>query len=250
MDIWLYPAFGLIAAAYASVGFGGGSSYLALLQLAGMPFLPLRATALLCNLTVVSGGSWLYLRRGHLRCRKVLPLVLTSVPMAYLGGRLPVEAAVFYPLLGASLTVAALLMWRRPPTTERPAGSTVRNLGTWSGPLLGGAIGLLSGVVGIGGGVFLAPVLHLLRWDTPVRIAATASVFILVNSVAGLAGQLARPGLEIDWSGTLGLLLAVFIGGQLGSRLGTGVLSPTWIKRGTAVLIFAVGWRVLGWWPF
>lgn len=248
MDYWLWPVFALVAAAYASVGFGGGSSYLALLQLAGLPFLPLRATALLCNLTVVSGGSWLYFRAGHLRPRRVGPLVLASVPMAYLGGWLPVAASTFYTLLGISLMTAAALMWYRPARPQIGPGTKAVHPIISMG--LGGAIGLLSGVVGIGGGVFLAPVLHLLRWDTPVRIAATASLFILVNSAAGLAGQLANPELHLDGLRTLGLVLAVFIGGQIGSRLSTRCLSPRWIKRLTAVLIFFVGWRVLGGWPF
>ena len=248
MDGWVYPLFALIAALYASVGFGGGSSYLAVLQLVGMPYLPLRATALLCNLTVVSGGSWLYYRRGHLAWRKVLPLVGVSVPMAYLGGRLPLSADLFYVLLGGSLMAAAVLMLYRSLSPQE--GGELRSYPAALPVLLGGSIGLLSGLVGIGGGIFLAPVLHLLRWDTPVRIAATASLFIGVNSLAGLLGQLANPALRIDWTTTGGLLLAVFVGGQLGSRIGSGRLSAVWISRGTAVLIFVVGWRILGGWPF
>ena len=248
MDFAIYPVFALIAAVYASVGFGGGSSYLAVLQLLGIPFLPLRATALLCNLTVVSGGTWLFFRRGHLPWGKVWPLVATSVPMAFVGGRLPIGAGLFYGLLGGALVAAAALMWFRSFHVRREIKMRQYPIGYAS--ILGGAIGFLSGMVGIGGGIFLAPVLHLLRWDTPVRIAATASFFILVNSAAGLAGQLLRPDFYVDGWMAAGLMVAVFIGGQIGSRLGSGRLSPVWIRRTTAVLVFVVGWRVLGGWPF
>jgi uncharacterized membrane protein YfcA len=109
---------------------------------------------------------------------------------------------------------------------------------------LGGGIGFLSGIVSIGGGIFLSPVLHLLNWDQAKRISALASVFILVNSVSGLAGQLMQNSV-IDWKFVAPLLVAVFVGGQVGSRLGAKKFNEIYIKRITAVLIFAIAFKVL-----
>jgi len=234
--------FFVVALLYASVGFGGGSSYLALLALFGVSFLSLRATALLCNIVVVSGGVWLFHRRGFLHWRRVSPLVVVSVPLAFLGGLLPIRELWFFLLLGGTLLVAALLMWVRPV----PGGTVgLRTFPPWVNLLIGGGIGFLSGVVGIGGGIFLAPVLTLTRWGSPKAIAATASLFILLNSLAGLAGQLQHPELRLEAPFLLPLLGAVFLGGQVGSRLGAGPLSHQALKRATALLIAFVALRIL-----
>ncbi len=109
----------------------------------------------------------------------------------------------------------------------------------------GGIIGFISGMVGIGGGIFLAPLLHLTNWDSPKKIAATSSFFILVNSIAGLIGQYQNPKLSIDFKLITLLLTTVFIGGQIGSRLNTRTFSPYFIKKITAILIVTVGLRIL-----
>ncbi len=109
----------------------------------------------------------------------------------------------------------------------------------------GGFIGFVSGMVGIGGGVFLAPLLHLIKWDSPKKIAATASFFILVNSIAGLLGQYSNPDFEINWSLTSILIITVLIGGQLGSRLSNRFLNPIQLKKATAILIAFVSLRIL-----
>lgn len=242
----IYILFFFIAALYASVGFGGGSSYLAVLALFGVNYLAMRSGALLCNIVVVTTGTYIFHKNGYLDWRKALPLTITSVPMAILGGYLPIKERTFFLLLGSTLVLAALLTWWRPgssPTKEEQATkgtrSQVFNLTVGSG------IGFLSGMVGIGGGIFLAPVLYLTRWAEAKTIAATASLFILVNSIAGILGQMAKPDFQIDWKFTLPLMIAVFLGGQLGSRLGAIKLPSLWVRRATAILIFYIGIQLL-----
>lgn len=236
---WLLPfLFAAIAFVYASVGFGGGSSYLALLALAAIPFQEMRLVALICNIIVVSGGTLIFYQNGHINFRKILPLVAVSVPAAYLGAKMRISQETFFHLLGASLLLAATLLWFQPQRREdnpetRP--QPVRD------GLLGGAIGWLSGMVGIGGGIFLSPVLHFFRWDTARKIAATASVFILVNSISGIAGQLSHLPPEVNWMRIALLGAAVLVGGQLGSRVSAGRFNPVLIRRWTAVLVFVAG---------
>ncbi|MFD2999530.1 sulfite exporter TauE/SafE family protein [Pontibacter toksunensis] len=237
--------FFMIAFVYASVGFGGGSSYLAILALYGLPFKELRLIALLCNVVVVTGGTILFIRNKHVNWRKIIPLVIASVPMAFVGAMLRIEQRTFFILLGCSLLVAALLLWFRTrpdnaiKTTAPDKKSYVQD------GALGGTIGFLSGMIGIGGGIFLSPLLNLIGWDTPKRIAATASFFILVNSVSGIAGQLTHLPPSIDFSRILFLCVAVFAGGQLGSRMAIKRFNPLVIRRMTAALIFVAGIEVL-----
>ncbi|MFW2387357.1 MAG: sulfite exporter TauE/SafE family protein [Polyangiales bacterium] len=239
--------FLLTAVLYSSVGLGGGSTYNALLVLADTDYRVLPSIALVCNLIVVSGGVWQYRRSGDLSLGFALPFVALSLPMAWFGGSVPIQRDTFILLLGLSLLAAGLTMWFQTPETKatRAGSKSVRWL---IGLPLGGAVGFLSGMVGIGGGIFLAPLLHLLRLAPPKRIAATASFFIMVNSLAGLAGQASKQGsvahlerlLDYVW-----LAGAVLIGGQVGSRLGTQALSGHTVKRLTAVLVLYVAARLL-----
>lgn len=231
--------FLLIAMIYSSVGFGGGSSYLALLALTGLSFPLIRTSALLCNIVVVAGGSYIFYREGKLDLRKSLPFLLTSVPLAFLGGFFRISERQFFITLGISLVVASFFLWFHPDRQVRVQSGNLLLNGT-----IGGAIGFLSGLVGIGGGIFLAPVLHFLRWDEPRRIAALASVFILVNSISGLFGQLLQQS-AIDWNFVWPLLVAVVIGGQIGSRLGARTFHALYVKRITAVLILVAGTKIL-----
>jgi uncharacterized protein len=243
---FLVFSFFVVALIYSSVGFGGGSSYLALLALPifAIAFPLIRSTALFCNIIVVTGGVFIFYREGKLSFREVWPYLIGSVPMAYVGGFWPIQQNTFFILLGVTLVVVPFLLWvqahenfeqRKPVLSE-------------SNPIkiiLGGAIGLLSGLVGIGGGIFLSPILHLLRWSDAKRISALASVFILVNSIGGLAGQFKRGIPELSWKFLVPLLVAVFIGGQIGSRLGARKFNPVYIKRITALLILIAGLNIL-----
>ena len=251
-------AFGMIALLYAAVGFGGGSSYAALLALAGTDYLLLPVIALVCNILVVSGGTWRFAREGQIDWRRSWPLLAASVPCAWLGGRLPVSPLVFVSLLGGALLVAGLLMIVRPWLEARAipmpaggaAGASLCGTGEQRGVLLaaGGGIGLLSGMVGIGGGIFLAPLLHLARWAPARAIAGTAALFILVNSFAGLAGQVAKRGAlgAADLAPYVGLFVAVVVGGQIGSWLGATRLRARQIEIATAILVLFVAVRLLG----
>lgn len=248
MEHWeLLIFFFGIAVLYSSVGFGGGSSYLAILALYGIEYRLLRATALLCNITVVSGGTYIFYKKGYLKWRKMLPLVLVSVPMAYIGGSLRITQTTFFILLSFALIFAAFLMliqsFKTNEVEKKSTNNSSSNMLFNAG--IGGSIGFLSGMVGIGGGIFLAPVLHLLKWDGAKTIAATASFFILVNSISGLLGQMTHPDFHLNWQFAGMLMVAVFVGGQVGSRLGAVWFSPNWVRRMTAVLILFVGLRIL-----
>ncbi len=237
-------AFFGIALVYASVGFGGGSSYLALLAQPFFLLLPdvIRPTALLCNIVVVTGGTIVFYREGKIDWKEVWPFLVASVPFALLGGMWKLEQNVFFIILAISLLVAAVLLWINPQRNEKTVPALA---GVPSKMVLSGGIGLLSGLVSIGGGIFLSPILHLLNWNEAKRISALASLFILVNSIGGLAGQWLRGGLRLEWSFLLPLLIAVLAGGQIGSRLGAVKFNPIYIKRITAVLIFVAAVHIL-----
>ncbi|OAD44800.1 sulfite exporter TauE/SafE family protein [Polaribacter atrinae] len=235
--------FFTVAILYSSVGFGGGSSYLAILALTGIVFTQIRATALLCNIVVVSGNVFLFYHQKKIDWKKVIPLILLSIPFAFLGGKLKISQHVFFILLGFTLLFAAITMWVSKKIISSDEKQT--NLKPIKNASFGGVIGFISGMVGIGGGVFLAPLLHLTNWDTPKKIASTASVFILVNSLAGLLGQYSNPDFIIDWSLTSILLITVFIGGQIGSRMSNNYFSPIQLKKATSILIAFVSLRIL-----
>lgn len=231
-----------VAILYSSVGFGGGSSYLAILAMTGIAFTQIRSTALLCNIVVVIGNVFLFSQAKLYHWKKVIPLVLLSVPLAFLGGYLRISQTFFFILLGFTLFFAAITMWvskRISNSSESKSNNFAKNA------TYGGIVGFVSGMVGIGGGIFLAPLLHITNWDVPKKIAATASLFILVNSISGLAGQYFNPDFFIDWNLTGILLITVFIGGQIGSRLSNKFFSPIQLKRATAILIAFVSIRIL-----
>ncbi|MEL6706641.1 MAG: sulfite exporter TauE/SafE family protein [Pseudomonadota bacterium] len=237
-------AFLVTALLYASVGFGGGSTYAALLAWYGLDYRLLPLVALACNIAVVAGSTVRFARAGATPWKGALLLTALAAPAALLGGLTPVDEASFLALLGASLVLSGVAMFL--PVSDAQAQEPTR-LAKFA-PLVAAPIGYLAGVVGIGGGIFLAPLLHLARWNSARAIAATASLFILVNSAFGLVGQLLKQGPgafsgAIDAS--LPLLVAVVIGGQVGSLLAVRVLPVRWVRWLTAVLVVAVGARLL-----
>ena len=237
--------FFLIALIYSSVGFGGGSSYLALLAFYALPFKEIRLIALLCNIIVVSGGTILFIRQKSVNWRKIIPVIAISIPLSYVGARLKISEQFFFILLGSTLLIASIFLWVDTARWKQNAFNEKEKNNWIQNGFLGGTIGFISGMVGIGGGIFLSPLLNILKWDKPKKIAAAATIFILANSLAGIGGQLS------NWSGLpdiyqIGFLcLAVFLGGQIGSRIGIKWLPQLAVRRITAVLVFVAGVEVL-----
>lgn len=243
----LAALFGLTAVLYASVGFGGGSTYNALLALWGVDYRILPAIALLANIIVVVGGTIRFHRAGLVPWRRLRPILILSAPLAWAGGRTPISESAFTGLLGLSLAAAGLLLLFHPERHDDLPETQSRVLT----PLIGAGVGFLSGLVGIGGGIFLSPIMHLVGWARAKRIAASASVFILVNSIAGLAGQLMKlgdPGRAQALEGYWLLAVAVLVGGQIGSHIGIKLLPASLVRRVTAVLILYVAARLIGQW--
>lgn len=248
--VLLAALFFLVAVLYASVGFGGGSTYNALLVLSGTEFYAIPAISLSCNILVVSGGLYHYHRAGLLKLNSLMPFIILSVPMAWLGGHMQVTESTFVGLLGLVLLVIGVQLIRT--SLYQSTHRQIHHINPWLlGIPAGGIIGLLSGIVGIGGGIFLAPMLYLTAWSEPRKISAMASGFILVNSIAGLSGQLMKRG---DWSpggewlAAWPLFLAVLAGGQIGSRISVRFLPEQWLKRLTGMLvIYVAGSLLLRW---
>jgi uncharacterized membrane protein YfcA len=237
-------AFLVTALLYASVGFGGGSTYSALLALSGLDYRLLPLVSLACNIVVVTGGSIRFARAGLTPWKKALVIVALGAPASFLGGLTPIKETTFLTLLGASLVLTSLFMLV--PVRENAEGAPTR-FARWM-PLAAAPLGYFAGLVGIGGGIFLSPLLHLARWHEARGIAATASLFILVNSLFGLAGQMVKNGPDLFGQAigaALPLLIAVVIGGQVGSLMATRLLPPQWIRWLTALLVLVVGVRLL-----
>lgn len=241
---WLPPAFFATALLYASAGFGGGSTYNALLSLAGLDFKLLPIISLACNIVVVSGSTVRFARAGIMPWKRALVLSLIAAPLAFLGGLTPIKEATFLFLLGLSLVGAGLALFVPKSQNE---GAPPAALARWM-PLAVAPLGYLAGLVGIGGGIFLAPLLHLTRWAGARAIAATTSLFILINSLSGLVGQLAKNGpdrLAEALGPALPLLIAVVLGGQIGSLLASRLLPERVIRWLTAALTIWAGSRLL-----
>lgn len=241
----LIPLFFLTAVLYSSAGFGGGSTYIALLLLFAVPYPLVPKLALLCNLCVVSGACLYYFRSGLYRNSRILPFIVASIPFAYLGGRLPIGRELFTILLGLSLAAAGIRIFIQ--TRAYQSKNQPRGPHDWLiGLPIGAVMGLLAGLVGIGGGIFLAPILFSLRWAHAKEAAAAASLFIFVNSIAGLIGQFSKDPVGIDLLAVIPIMLAVVIGGHLGNRIGFQLISKLQLQRITAGLILFVSARLIG----
>jgi len=240
----LLISFFTIALVYSSVGFGGGSSYLAVMAQPFFALLPdvIRPTALLCNIVVVTGGTIIFYRQGKLSWKEIWPFLIASVPLAFIGGFWKLQDSIFFILLGITLLIASAFLWIQQDTKSNSSSKIDSTIGKTA---LGGFIGFLSGLVSIGGGIFLSPILHFLNWADAKKISALASVFILVNSISGLIGQFSSGFPSLDWQLMISLLLAVFVGGQIGSRLGSKKFQPLYVRRITALLIFIASLNIL-----
>jgi uncharacterized membrane protein YfcA len=239
----LPAAIGLVALIYAAVGHAGATGYIAVMTLLGLAPESIRPTALLLNVIVASIATAQFARAGHFAGRLFVPLALGSVPCAFLGGRLALPAAAFETLVGAVLLAsAARIVFKRPGGAAAGAFAEESTRPLWLVPL-GAMIGLLAGLTGVGGGVFLTPVLLAMR-AAPVRtIAAVTAPFILVNSAAGLAGGLlaGRPLAEVS----LPVVAAAVVGGAVGSWAGAFRLPVRFLELLMAVVLALASWKLL-----
>lgn len=240
----MIAGFFATALLYAAAGFGGGSTYAALLALSGLDYRLLPLLALACNIVVVAGGTLRFARARITPWRGALLLTAVAAPAAFLGGLTPITQDSFMLILGLSLLLTGATMLLPMKTDDAQEPTRFARLM----PLVAAPLGYLAGLVGIGGGIFLAPLLHLTRWRDARAIAATASLFILVNSVFGLVGQMLKQGPGVFGHaiyGGLPLLMAVAIGGQIGSLLAVRYLPQRLIRWLTAALVIWVGGRLL-----
>ena len=235
--------FFVTAILYSSVGFGGGSTYLALLLIWGIPYQIFPIIALSCNIIVVSGNSFNYIRAGNLNLKLLLPYLIGSIPLAFIGGSLPVEKKFFEILLLIVLSVAGLLLLFKFKSYDDKE-KNYRKIPTAISIFIGGILGFVSGVVGIGGGIFLSPILFLLRAGRPKHIVTTASLFILINSISGIIGQLSKNNVLIEISNYWYLILLVIIGGQIGNILNLKIFPARLLALVTSCLVLFVAIRM------
>ena len=235
--------FFVTAVLYSSVGFGGGSTYLALLLIWGIPYFIFPVVALSCNVIVVSGNCFNYIRAGNLNLRLLIPYLIGSIPLAFLGGSLPLEKSFFEILLFLVLVAAGtLLLFNFKSYDDRE--KSYQKIPTLVSILIGAALGFISGVVGIGGGIFLSPILFLIRAGRPKHIVTSASLFILINSIFGIIGQLTKNVVLMEVLNYWYLLVAVLIGGQVGNFLNLKIFPTRILALVTALLVLFVAIRM------
>ena len=235
--------FLITAILYSSVGFGGGTTYIALLLIWGVPYFIFPVIALLCNIIVVSGNCFNYIRAGNLNLRLLLPYLIGSIPLSYVGGSLPLDKKIFEILLFLVLIVAGTFLLLNFKSYDEKK-KIYKEISLPISILIGGILGFISGVVGIGGGVFLSPILFLLNAGRVKHIITAASVFILVNSIFGLIGQLTKNYVLIEIQNYWYLLIAVLIGGQVGNFLNLKILPIKFLALITALLVIFISTRI------
>ena len=235
---WLALLFTVVAFFYSSVGLGGGSSYTALLAISGVSFLAIPAISLTLNLLATSVGSFNYIRERHARFRLVGPFLVSSIPMSYVGGALDISREGFYSILLVSLVFIALriYVWDRISLKleMRRVGQTALSLGA------GSALGLVAGIAGIGGGIYLVPLILILGLGTEKEAAACGAIFVWINSLSGLTARFSS--CPLDWTPFVPLIVAVLVGSALGSFLGSSRFSPRTMQKmlGLTVLVAIV----------
>ena len=235
--------FFITAILYSSVGFGGGSTYLALLLIWDTPYYIFPVIALFCNIIVVTGNSVNYIRAGNHNLKLLLPFLIGSIPFAYIGGTLIINKEIFEILLFLVLSVAGSLLLMNNKAYENK-DITIKKLNIFISVIIGSLLGLISGIVGIGGGIFLSPILFLLKADKPKNIITTASLFILVNSISGIFGQFTKDNIINEFVIYWPLFLSVFIGGLIGNYLNLKIFSNRVLALITSFLVIFVAARM------
>ena len=235
--------FFITAILYSSVGFGGGSTYLALLLIWGIPYYIFPVIALICNIIVVSGNSINYSRAGNFNLRLLAPYLVGSVPFAFIGGSIIIEKELFEVLLFLVLSIAGVsLLIQNKSFEDRKIKYNQPSI--YLSFFIGSLLGLISGIVGIGGGIFLSPILFLLKAAPPKQIITAASFFILINSISGVIGQLTKDYVFDQILNYWLLFLAVLIGGQIGNYINLKIFSNRTLALVTACLVIFVAVRM------
>jgi len=235
--------FFITAILYSSVGFGGGSTYLALMLIWDIPYYIFPIIALFCNIIVVSGNSINYIRSGNLNLKLLIPYLIGSIPFAFFGASISLEKNLFEILLFFILTTAGVFLFIESKSFSKNK-LEIKKVSNLLSILIGSVIGFFSGIVGIGGGIFLSPILFLMKAGYPKQIATTASLFILINSIFGVAGQLTKDIVLNDFLNFWPLFLMVFVGGQIGNYLNIKFISNKTLTLMTSLLVIFVAARM------
>ena len=238
MVMVLIPAIFVAAVLYSSVGHGGASGYLAVMALAGLAPGMMKPAVLTMNIFVTMLVFSRLYRAGHFKTQLFLPFAVSSIPMAFVGGALSIEMSLFRIIVGLSLLIAALRMFLQ---AEEQAG--LRDPKWWIAAPVGAVLGLISGLTGVGGGIYLSPIVLLLGWTNIRQSAALASAFILLNSIAALAGYVLAGGAWPD--GVPFYVLAAVLGGLVGSELGARTLSPKGLGQLLGVVLLVAGAKMI-----
>ena len=235
--------FFITAILYSSVGFGGGSTYLALLLIWGIPYYIVPIIALLCNIIVVSGNSYNYIRAKNYNFKLLAPFLIGSIPLAFFGGTLLIQKEIFEILLFLVLSVAGFLLLINNKYYDDKY-LIIKKINFFIAIFVGAILGLVSGTVGIGGGIFLSPILFLLKAEKPRIIATTASLFILINSIFGILGQLTKELVFNEIINYWTLFLFVLIGGLIGNYINLKIFSNRVLAIITSFLVIFVAMRI------
>ena len=235
--------FLITAILYSSVGFGGGSTYLALLLIWDIPYYIFPILALICNVIVGSGNSFNYIKAGNHNLKLLIPFLIGSVPFAFIGGTLKIEKEFFEIILFLVLTVAGILLLINNKSFDDQE-ILIKKLQSFVSILIGSFLGLISGIVGIGGGIFLSPILFLLKADKPKNIITSASLFILINSLSGIFGHLTKENVFNEILYYWPLFLSVLIGGLFGNYLSLKIFSNRALALLTSLLVIFVAIRM------
>ena len=235
--------FFITAIFYSSIGFGGGSTYLALMLIWDVPFYIFPIIALICNIIVVTGNSINFLRTKNINLSLLMPYLIGSVPFAFFGASISIDKNLFEILLFLILLTAGFFLLLENISLNKDQ-VIIKRVPRALSFLIGSIIGFISGLVGIGGGIFLSPILFLLKAGHPKHITSTASLFILINSMFGVAGQLTKDIVLYEFLNYWPLFVVVLIGGQIGSFFNIKFLSNKVLAIMTSFLVIFVAIRM------
>ncbi len=235
--------FFVTAILYSSVGFGGGSTYLALLLIWDIPYYIFPVIALFCNIIVVSGNSINYIKAGNFKPNLLFPYLIGSIPFSFIGGTINLEKEIFEIILFFVLSSAGLILFLN-SNSYKEKSFKLKKISKFTSIIIGSILGFISGVVGIGGGIFLSPILFLLKVGYPKQIATTASIFILINSISGIFGQFTKQNTLSNFLDFWPLFMVVLIGGLVGNFLNIRFFSNKLLTIITSGLVIFVAIRI------